>query len=473
MDAIAGIYSVKISLKQLDKARDQLAVYLQKFRNRLKGKNRVYVAQTIRLLDSLLLYVRNLPTKPDTNHEGVVKLSDLLTGKGADQINLYKLSQYLQNSKLARKVDGYTAFVDEQGISKEQTSPVLSSCQNFFEALTYPGKEGQFFWVKDDQDVSLKYLLLDPTNHFREIVDDARSVILAGGTMSPMEDYIQHLFPYLDPGRIMTLSCGHVIPADNLIAVPLATTRLAVELDFTFNRRNSPEIIDGLGETIIELASVIPDGVVIFFPSYAYLEQVLIRWKRTDKESQSVWARLQVQKPVLHESKSEGSVTEDILERYSSLINSSTDTRGTILLSVVGGKLSEGINFSDKLGRGVFIVGLPFPNIKSVEWQAKLGYIEQQTLARGGSQSEGKAASRSYYENACMRAVNQCIGRAIRHKNDYGAIFLLDRRYSTQRIQSKLPGWIQKGIVQDVEKLSFAQIKERTKAFFDTKKDYM
>lgn len=439
----------------------------------MKGKNRVYVAQTVRLLDSLSSYLRDLHAKSNVNHEGIVKRSDLLTGKGTDQINLYKLSQYLQDSKLARKVDDYAMFVEEQQKSKAQTSPVLISCQSFFQALTYPDKEGRFFWSRDDDDISLKYLLLDPTNHFKEIVDEARSVILAGGTMSPMEDYFQQLFPYLDPERIMTLSCGHVIPAENLIAVPMSATRSAVELDFTFDRRNNPGIIDGLGETIIELTSVIPDGVVIFFPSYAYLDSVLTRWKRPGKGSDSIFERLQVQKTVLHESKAEASVIEDILERYSALIHSPTETRGAILLSVVGGTLSEGINFSDKLGRGVLIVGLPFPNLKSVEWQAKLSYIEQQTISRGSSQSEAQNVSRTFYENACMRAVNQCIGRAIRHKEDYGAIFLLDRRYSTQRIQSKLPGWIQKGIVQGADKLSFAQIKDRAKAFFDSKRDHL
>lgn len=57
MDAIAGIHGVEVSLKQLKRARAQLGVYLQKFRNRLKGKNRVYVAQVVRVIDSLAGYL--------------------------------------------------------------------------------------------------------------------------------------------------------------------------------------------------------------------------------------------------------------------------------------------------------------------------------------------------------------------------------------------------------------------------------
>lgn len=57
MDAISGIYGVSVSMSQLKGARNGLGVYLQRFRNKLKGKNRVYVAQVVRLLDSLIGYL--------------------------------------------------------------------------------------------------------------------------------------------------------------------------------------------------------------------------------------------------------------------------------------------------------------------------------------------------------------------------------------------------------------------------------
>ena len=62
MDAIAGIYSVSVTLFQVQQARNQLTAYLQKFRNRLKGKNRVYVAQIIRILDSIIVYLQSIST---------------------------------------------------------------------------------------------------------------------------------------------------------------------------------------------------------------------------------------------------------------------------------------------------------------------------------------------------------------------------------------------------------------------------
>lgn len=61
------------------------------------------------------------------------------------------------------------------------------------------------------------------------------------------------------------------------------------------------------------------------------------------------------------------------------------------------------------------------------------------------SDSKGGA----YYENICMKAVNQSIGRAIRHQNDFAVVVLIDYRYSQTRIKSKLPKWMQFSI-QDV-----------------------
>ena len=48
-----------------------------------------------------------------------------------------------------------------------------------------------------------------------------------------------------------------------------------------------------------------------------------------------------------------------------------------------------------------------------------------------------------------MRSLNQSIGRAIRHKNDYAAIFLIDKRFNGSKIRRKLPGWIKDaGIIE-------------------------
>ena len=474
MDTISNIHSVSISLAQLRQCRASLGMYLQKFRNRLKGKNRVYVAQTVRLFDSIAAFMeKKLANEADA--DGNVSISQLMEGRGVDQIDLHKLIIYLQQSKLARKVEGYARYEHQskyEGDDQDQrngarsSTPTLTLVQSFLEVLMNPATEGRFFYEKKDQnEIVLRYMLLDPTHHFKDIVEEARAVILLGGTMSPMEDYIQHLFSYLPPDRIQTWTCGHIIPSQNLLSIPLARAEDGTPFNFTYENRNTPQLITALGNSIISLASCIPDGLVVFFPSYAYLEKVITSWKASDsyQRGQKIWDRLQKIKPVFQEVKA--SAVDEILASYALSVSTS---KGGLLLSVIGGKLSEGINFSDALGRGVIVVGLPFPNTQSAQWKAKLEYIEQSTMKRTGSIQEGKEASRNFYENACMRAVNQSIGRTIRHQGDFAGIMLLDRRYESKRIRDKLPGWIKQGMVDEGRGVKEAS--QRLQDFFEAKK---
>lgn len=281
-----------------------------------------------------------------------------------------------------------------------------------------------------------------------------------------MEDYGRHLFPYLNPERLTTWSCGHIIPKQNLIVCPVSQGAKGPELDFTYEKRNSKATIGALSGCLIDLCAAIPNGLVVFFPSYRYLDNVLNVWKTQEaREGESVWLRLSKQKSIFMESKEVSSV-DDILYQYTESIKGG---KGGLLLSVIGGKMSEGINFSDKLGRGVVVVGLPFPNAQTAQWKAKLEYIERRTIKQGGSFSDGKQTARDFYENTCMRAVNQSIGRAIRHQNDYASIVLLDVRYQTSRIQNKLPGWIKQGLLSQKDAGSWNSVCGSLHQFFKSK----
>lgn len=188
MDAISNIHSVTVTLSQLQRSIYQLTTYAKKFKLRLKGKNRSYIAQVIRLINSIADHLRFILGSKQPP-EGSVRASDLMAGKGADQINPYKLSRYLQESKLARKVDGYVEHTEKTTAaqtSSKPTTPVLFHIQSFLLPLMNPTEEGRLFYNKNQGDIQLTYMLLDPTNHFREIVEDAKAVILAGGTMSPV-----------------------------------------------------------------------------------------------------------------------------------------------------------------------------------------------------------------------------------------------------------------------------------------------
>ncbi|KAK4244371.1 ATP-dependent RNA helicase chl1 [Corynascus novoguineensis] len=529
MDAVANVYAAEIRLTELRRARQMLGIYVKRFGKKLKGENRVMVAQVGKVVESLSEFLNGqLGAK---GGQGIIDSNTVLKARGADQINLYQLIKYIQESKLAYKVEGYVTHAENEqeassssGGKPASSTPVLHILVSFLTALTNLSAEGRIFYEKlneNQPDIKLSYLLLSPTHAFSSIASTARAVILAGGTMSPFEDYKMHLFPSLPQEKITTLSCGHVIPASNLFGWTLASTKPNPAnnpnpsdcFEFSFQRRQEPAMIRQLGLALLNICSVVPDGVVVFFPSYGYLDQVVAAWQTPETTTTAattqptLWDRLAAKKAVFRETKSRAS--EDVLQQYSSAILSpspppppppppqqpqqsapapshATRKPGALLLSVIGGRLSEGINFSDRLGRCVVVVGLPYPNAHAPDWKARLEYVETRALERlvsngnlgpPGAEEEAtararaKQAARDFYENACMRAVNQSIGRAIRHRGDYAAVVLIDRRFATERIRGKLPGWIRAGMMEGAEGKGLQGLMGGLSQFFRAKRE--
>lgn len=50
---------------------------------------------------------------------------------------------------------------------------------------------------------------------------------------------------------------------------------------------------------------------------------------------------------------------------------------------------------------------------------------------------------RQWYQLEASRAVNQAVGRVIRHVNDYGAIILCDERFKGSGLIKGLSKWLQ------------------------------
>ncbi|KAK4179564.1 putative ATP-dependent RNA helicase [Triangularia setosa] len=486
MDAVANVYAADIRLSELRRGRQMLGVYVKRFGKKLKGENRVMVAQIGKVMESLKDWLEGqLQVRGD---QGIADPNSLLKSRSADQINLYTLMKYIQESKLAYKVESYIAHTGESQDSTltfpKSSTPVLHTLVSFLTALTNLSTEGRIFYEKlpgETPDIKLSYLLLSPAHAFSSIASSARALILAGGTMSPFEDYKAHLFPTLPPEKLTTLSCGHVIPTSNLFVhtlssyKPGATAVSGSDLfEFSFQKRSDRTMIKNLGLTLLNICSVAPDGVVVFFPSYSYLDEVIAVWQSADgSSSQSIWDRLASKKPLFRDASSTSgtaSTSDDILSSYSAAIDAPLSPRkGAVLFSVIGGRLSEGINFSDSLCRLVLIVGLPYPNLHSPEWKARIEYLESTCIARGGSKEEAKVEAREFYENAAMRAVNQSIGRAVRHRGDWSGIVLVDRRYEMQRVSGKLPGWIRRGMGEKNENKGVVGLMGGLRGFFSGK----
>uniref|UniRef100_A0A8C9U9S9 DEAD/H (Asp-Glu-Ala-Asp/His) box helicase 11 n=1 Tax=Scleropages formosus TaxID=113540 RepID=A0A8C9U9S9_SCLFO len=462
--------------------------------NRLKAKNLMYLKQILFVVEGL---VRVLGGKVGQNPQNQVTqsgtemltINNFLFKAQIDNINLFKIQRYFEKSLISRKLFGFVEKYQGNGVkvslsSKEnrrteglshflqslqtsQPTPMekqismaspMMQVEGFLFALTNANKDGRLVIQRHGTlaQCSLKFLLLNPAVHFAPVLKECRAVIIAGGTMQPVADFKEQLL--LSAGvavdRITEFCCGHVIPPENILPIVLCNGPSGQELEFTFQNRETPQMMDEMGRVLANLMNVVPGGVVCFFPSYEYERRALAHW-----ESTGILARLAAKKKIFQEPK-KASQVEQVLTEYSRCIQNCRQVggalSGALLFSVVGGKMSEGINFSDDLGRCVVMVGMPYPNIKSPELQEKMAYLDKH-MPQVGRQSPGKAL----VENLCMKAVNQSIGRAIRHRGDYASILLLDRRYSRPTTLHKLPEWIRRSTrVQPTFGPAFASIRK-------------
>ena len=52
-----------------------------------------------------------------------------------------------------------------------------------------------------------------------------------------------------------------------------------VPLNSSFHSRDTPQYKEDLGNAVVNYARVVPDGLLVFFPSYIVLRQCIEYWK--------------------------------------------------------------------------------------------------------------------------------------------------------------------------------------------------
>lgn len=419
IDAINNSHSTTLSISGIKNAEKHLQFYFDRFRTRLAPKN-AHTVQTLILVAQAL--VKRFPYSSmatSQEHAQVLTVNDLLFCTGLDNINMFELGRNMRENKFMYKIGGYWKSKQDGGDpdDRQGESNCLQDLLNFIKSLTFNNDDGRVIVNKESQ--VLKYVMLNASTNFEKIVSEARSVILASGTLSPLEG-VMELFQGRPPELMKMYTCGHIVSKNRLMALAVPSGPSGKVFDFRHHSRNQHDLMLELGMSIINICKVTPGGIVVFFPSFSYCDQVYSTWQR-----QGILSKIEHEKTVYKEPRSANDV-DGILSKYISDIEKAKGTKhGAIILAVVGAKLAEGINFGDDMGRCVVMVGLPYPNPTDPELQARMKFIDKMNLE---TPSKKKQSSKEYYTNLCMKAVNQCIGRAIRHKNDYAAILLLDQR---------------------------------------------
>uniref|UniRef100_A0A671VQE4 Regulator of telomere elongation helicase 1 n=1 Tax=Sparus aurata TaxID=8175 RepID=A0A671VQE4_SPAAU len=276
----------------------------------------------------------------------------------------------------------------------------------------------------------LSYWCFSPGFSMQDLVSQGvRCIILTSGTLSPLSSFTSEM-------RIefkVSLENSHVIDRDQIFVSVIDRGPDGVHLSSAFDRRFVPENMASLGNTVANLSRVVPHGLLVFFPSFPLMEKTLEFWRAKGHAD-----RIETVKPIFVEPKGKGTFTE-VMDGYYSKVNDPASKGGTFF-AVCRGKASEGLDFANTFGRGVIITGLPFPPRMDPRVILKMQFLDE--MIRKNTSKLKYLSGQQWYKQQAFRAVNQAIGRVIRHREDYGAIFLCDQRFKNSDARAQLPSWV-------------------------------
>jgi len=286
----------------------------------------------------------------------------------------------------------------------------------------------------------LHFTCLDAAIAIKPVFERFYSVIVTSGTMSPLDMYPRMLnFPtVVQESFTMTLTRKTFLP------MIIDRGNDQNQITSQFEHRNDLQVQRNFGTLLIEFCKLTPDGVVVFFPSYLYMESIISAWQGMEILD-TVWKY----KLILVETP-DAQETALALETFRTACNNG---RGAVLLCVARGKVSEGIDFDHHYGRTVLCMGVPYQYTESRILKARLEFLRETYRIK----------ENDFLSFDAMRHAAQCLGRVIRGKDDYGIMVLADKRFNKRVTQ--LPKWIQQGLDQKATKLSIDQAVGSAKAF--------
>lgn len=474
VDAVCEAHGASISGAALAAATKQLRQWAQRYGSRMSAANRSALKQVMQLLMGCATLVlqpgaevkaaaaaatAGSAAKPQASASSLISVPELMLRANCEHLRLHELSAWLRASGLARKIRGHALRAAAQAGTAATQPAAMFAVHAFIDALCSGGDNGQVLLQQVStagRSAGLKFVTLAPWAHFKSVVQQAHAVVMAGGTMAPTADVKQALVPHLAPNAVREFTCGHVVPAEAAACAIVSTTVTGQRLRFTFSERRDPALLNGLAATLQAAAEITPGGVAVFFPSHDYLATVQAAWRQS-----GAWAKLAAVKPIHVETRGggqagsiatgagSGSAAPDAWAAFQASVQSQPE-RGAILLCVIGGKLSEGINFADQLARLVAIVGVPYANPTEPVLAARMAALDA---------SCGPGAGRAWYTDSTMKAVNQAVGRALRHAKDWAAVWLLDERYAEAALTSRLAAWCTRNLQRTAGAGAVAQLR--------------
>ena len=251
------------------------------------------------------------------------------------------------------------------------------------------------------------FRLMDPSVISAKIFSDAYASILMSGTLHPTKMYAD-IFGLTSKDSILG-NYRSPFPPENRPVYAITDVS-------TLYRQRSKEMYMKIARHIKTASDEVPGNIAVFFPSYN------IQWEVV----QAIEELGSTKELLLETRKSSKSEKESMLRHLKKL----QFMGGGILLGVMAGSLSEGIDYRDNLLSSVIIVGLPLAPPS----------LEQTQLERYYDKKFGLGKGKEYgYTSPAMNKVLQGMGRCIRSETDRAVVMRLDLRYGDGKYRNYFP----------------------------------
>ncbi len=252
----------------------------------------------------------------------------------------------------------------------------------------------------------LSYKVLDPSVMSKEVFASVHASILMSGTLYPMEMYADILGIPEDNAILREYSSP--FPKENR---PIIVTNKLT----TAYKKRGPEMYNDIARSIVSITDRVKGNLAVFFQSYQMLSDI------------SKIMSHDLEKRIITEDREMSKQDKDKV--HTLLVNSRKD-KGAMLLGVMGGSLSEGIDYEDNVLESVIVVGLPLAP-PSLEVEALQKYYTQKFDEERGLYYG--------YINPAMNKVLQALGRCIRSEKDRAVVVLMDDRFKWDRYNRCFP----------------------------------
>ncbi|XP_053729394.1 Fanconi anemia group J protein isoform X2 [Synchiropus splendidus] len=336
--------------------------------------------------------------------EGVVSVPTVHSATSMVLKGLFMVLDFLFRDN-CRFSEDYRVALQKSYAWTNKAPPDVPDAQGFF--VRPRQRQRQSIRIKAEV-LTLSFWCLNPAVTFSDFNGTVRSIVLTSGTLSPMGSFSSELGVKFT----IQLEANHVINKSQVWVGTVGTGPQGRKLCATFQHTETFTFQDEVGALLLHICQVMSKGVLCFLPSYKMLDKLRDRWTNT-----GLWEKLEDQKTVITEPRGGD---------------------GALLIAVCRGKVSEGLDFTDDNARAVVTIGIPFPNIKDLQVELKMKYNDQHCKTRG------LLPGNRWYEIQAYRALNQALGRCIRHRKDWGALILVDDRYrnNPNRYITGLSKWV-------------------------------